>query len=278
MGRRRESGLDALASLPWPVGIAAGVVAWFGIQYGLAWWFGSSGGLLGKSMAQQFASGAFAPVAWVLLALCWLAALISFVRARQRRRLLDAQTGLDSFASMGWRQFEQLVGEAYRRQGHVVEETGQGGADGGVDLILRKDGRTTLVQVKQWRRQKVDVRVARETYGLMVHHRADAGRIAALGGFTDDARRFAQGKAIELLDGHQLLQLVSSVQSPAAGCIEPKAPASTESSRNTGAPHCPRCNEPMVTRHNRTTSEPFWGCQRYPRCKGIRPAETKPAS
>lgn len=42
---------------------------------------------------------------------------------------------MDSLREMNWHQFEQLAGEAFRRQGYAVEETGLGGADGGIDLI-----------------------------------------------------------------------------------------------------------------------------------------------
>lgn len=274
MGRRRQSGLDEIASLPWPFGIAFGVAAWLGIQYGLPWWFGRSGDALGLAIAKQFGSGTLAPLAWVLLGLCWFAAFISWLGSRQRRKLLDAQTGLDSFAALGWRHFEQLVGEAYRRQGYAVQETGQGGADGGVDLILRKAGRTTLVQVKQWRRRKVDVPTVREMFGLMTHHDADAVRIAALGGFTGDAQRFASGKAIELIDGPALLALVRSGQSRGNydGTTMPALPKATGAPNPATTPFCPRCHAEMVKRHNRKTHEPFWGCPSYPKCGGTRPA------
>lgn len=92
---------------------------------------------------------------------------------------------------MSWRQFEQLAGEAFRRQGYAVEETGLGGADGGIDLKLRKDGKTTLVQCKQWQNRQVGVTVVREMYGLLMHHNAAAVKIVALGNYTPDAWNFA---------------------------------------------------------------------------------------
>jgi restriction system protein len=39
---------------------------------------------------------------------------------------------------MTWREFEALVGEYFRLRGFAVTETGGGGADGGVDLMLTK--------------------------------------------------------------------------------------------------------------------------------------------
>ncbi len=161
MGRRKkQSGFEALAALPWPLGLVAGIVGYLGVRYGIGWWFSHHGGMLSQGFAQQ-SSGAFAPLAWMLLGICWLAALCSYLGSRSRQRFLDTRTTLESLAAGGWRQFERLVGEAFRRQGYSVEETGLGGADGGIDLILRKDGRRTLVQCKQWKRQQVGVSVAR---------------------------------------------------------------------------------------------------------------------
>ena len=33
---------------------------------------------------------------------------------------------------------------------------------------------------------------------------------------------------------------------------------------------CPECDGPMVSRANRDTGQRFWGCKRYPICKGTR--------
>ncbi len=115
MGRKRRSTMDDLAALPWPVGIAVGVAGYFFIRHGIPAWFARQDGPLAQAIAQQ--SSALVPIAWMVLALCTLAAAASFFRARYRRRLLDTQSGLDSIAAMGWRDFERLVGEAFRRQG-----------------------------------------------------------------------------------------------------------------------------------------------------------------
>ncbi len=136
MGRRhRGSTFDALAALPWPLGLVVGLVGYLTVRYGIAWWLSQHGGLLAQGFAQQ-SDALFAPLAWMLLGVCWLAALVSYLGARRRRRFLDTRTTLESLAAGGWRQFEQLVADAFRRQGYHVEETGLGGPDGGIDLIL----------------------------------------------------------------------------------------------------------------------------------------------
>ena len=95
----------------------------------------------------------------MLLLLGGIAGGFSWFRARSRAHLLEEQSGIDSLKAMSWARFEQLVGEAYRRLGYQIVETGQGGADGGIDLLLRKGGQTTLVQCKQWRTQKIGIAV-----------------------------------------------------------------------------------------------------------------------
>lgn len=288
MGRGRRGFFDDLARLPWPVIVVVGVLGHVGIRFGIPAWFARQQGPFAQAIAVS--STSLAPLAWLFLIACLFCAALSYANARKRRRLLDTRTGLDSLAALGWRDFERLVGEAFRRQGYTVEETGLGGADGGIDLILRKGRQRTLVQCKQWRRQQLPVNVVREMYGLLAHHGAQAVRIATVGGFTKDAARFAAGKPIALIDGATLLQMIQSVQAdarpsppsprpqsqsqgsapahqatPAADLVA-EAPAAIEST----APVCPRCGGAMVERNNRRTHSRFWGCASFPACRGTR--------
>ena len=267
MGRRNKGGIEAIAAMPWQVGIVVGLVAFLAIRYGIGWYFSSHGGPLLAAVGKTASEGVYAPFAWLMLGACWVAAAASYFNRRRRKQLLETQSGLDSIRALSWKEFELLIGEAFRRQGYSVEETGLGGKDGGIDLVLRKDAKRTLVQCKQWRTRQVSVNVVREMYGLLAHHGADEVKIVALGSYTSDASRFAAGKPIELVHGEALLLMVRSVQ---------KAPSSTVSAASTqteSAPSCPKCNVAMVRRENRKTHELFWGCSAYPKCRGMRSTE-----
>jgi len=266
MAKRKESGFELLASMRWPVPLALGVIAYVGIRYGIGWVFGSSKNIYLAALAKQISSDAFAPFAWLILGACWLAALVSYIGAKGRRRLLETHTGLDSLRGLSWRQFELLVGEAFRRQGYAVQETGLGGADGGIDLLLRKEGKLTLVQCKRWKTQRVDVKVVREMFGLLAHHQASAVKIIAVGAYTADAQRFATGKPIELITGTALLEMVRDVQTASAN----PAPQPRASDAPEATPPCPKCGKEMQLRVNRRTDERFWGCTSYPSCRGTR--------
>ena len=121
MGRGRRGLLDDLGVLPWPVGLAVGMLGFAFIRYGIPAWASDQSGPLGQALSR---TDAFAPLAWIVLASCAMSSLLSWLDSRRK---LDAQTGLASIAALGWRDFERLVGEAFRRQGYAVEESGLGG-------------------------------------------------------------------------------------------------------------------------------------------------------
>jgi restriction system protein len=254
MGRKKGGLIEDLAKLPWPVGVVFGVGFFVAIRFGLP------AAVHGNPFAQAVVPAADI-MSWVLLAVGLLGAAMSWIGQQQRRQLLDAQQGLESIATLGWKHFEQLVGEAFRRQGYTVEETGLGGADGGIDLILRKNGRRVLVQCKQWRQKQVGAKVVREMAGLLAHHGADEVKIVCSGTYTRDAADFARGKPIALIGGEELLRMIREVQAV------PAQPASIASMPTT-APACPKCGKTMVERSNRKTGQKFWGCSMFPACRG----------
>ena len=189
----------------------------------------------------------------------------------RRRQLFDRQTGINSIRSLSWREFEALVGEAFRRQGFQVVETGGGGADGGIDLKLQKDGETTLVQCKHWRSFKVGVKEIRELFGILVAERAQRAIFVASGTYTREARAFASGKPITLIDGTALLDLVTPerARQPVEVVARPQAGRSA-------IPACPVCRTPMevkTARRGGNAGSQFWGCPNFPICRGTRPID-----
>jgi len=228
-----------------------------------------------------------------------LGAVASILGRRKRRNLLDsaANTKGNALLGMTWRDFELLVGEALRRRGYAVQETGGNGPDGGVDLVVRKDGERYLVQCKQWRAVQVGVPVVRELYGAMAAEGAVGGFVITSGTFSKPAREFASGRNLQLIDGAVLKQWVAEAKKPlpqptvevVRERIEPVVekpavvaaqPATKEAAPDTPvvsdlpkAPACPHCRKTMVMRVARTGANAggnFWGCADYPKCRGIR--------
>ena len=117
-----------------------------------------------------------------------------------------------SIRSLSWREFEELVAEAFRREGYSVVENVKAGADGGVDIRLRRNGGLFLVQCKNWNRNRVGVGVVREMCGVMMDQGAAGVVIVCSGGFTRDAWGFAKGKPVRLVGGRALMEMIARVK------------------------------------------------------------------
>lgn len=283
MARRRrqstaEDVVDLVALLPWWAGVTLALVSYL-VLHRLATppkvvvvtQPGQVADLAMQSMVAGFATAGqyLAPF------LCLVAALISFLRRRKREGLVTGVAGSRSAQAlhgMSWTEFELLVGEAFRQQGYSVTEVGGGGADGGVDLVLKKGTETFLVQCKQWKATQVGVQVVRELFGVMAARGATGSFVVTSGSFSPDARAFAEGRNITLVDGRKLFGLIQQVKaSSAAMRAAPTVWQSPEPAQR--APDCPKCRSPMVRRTAQKGSNAgsqFWGCSRYPACRGTR--------
>ena len=206
-------------------------------------------------------------------------------RRQERQRLIANATQSkagDALDGMSWREFEMLVGEGFRLQGYQVVETGGGGADGGIDLALKRPGKNGgekfLVQCKQWRAMKVGVDVVRELYGVMAAKGATGGFVVTSGRFTDDAISFASGRNVTLIDGPKLHDLLRQAKAGVDGSSARPAPAPAVQSNPAPmqASSCPLCAKTMVRRtamRGANAGGEFWGCTGYPACRGTRPID-----
>ena len=267
MPRRRLSLLNLLAMLPWWCHLILAALVW-PLSKLLVAYCGSATPASTIRLAFAQACAQWIPLIAPILALgfCLFAAASAFRRWR-RGELFRSQTSLQSIRNLSWQDFERYVGEVYRRKGYAIEETGLGGADGGIDLIVRKNGEKFLVQCKH-QRSKVGVSVARELLGVVVEHGAAGGKLVVSGEFTADAWQYAAQPKLELIDGEKLVSLVGCIKGISVSPAGEEAPPT-----NLGAPSCPRCDSPMVERtakKGRHAGQIFWGCSRYPNCTGIR--------
>ena len=275
-----EDLMDIVAMLPWWVGVALAIASYLFLSklavqsVAPAIQLGQVGAMVTQTLWKTLAYFG----QYLLPLICLAGAGMSAWRRGERRALVQNVTQNDAAGAldgMSWQQFEQLVGEAFRMQGYAVAETGGGGADGGVDLVLTRDGEKSLVQCKQWRAYKVGVDVVRQLYGVMAAKGAAGGFVVTSGRFTDEAQRFAEGRNINLIDGTELGALIGPVQT-AASRAEPtsKRPAMRPRVAESIGPACPTCQRPMVKRlakRGGNAGAEFWGCSSYPACRGVRP-------
>ena len=285
MARRKrqsvgEGVMDAVALLPWWAGAALALVSYL-VFHAIAVrpLPPVDPKQIGSSIPGVYMRGIALGFQYVVPMLCLFGAAVSFVRRRQRDKLVVATTAspsADALNGMTWQEFEMLTAEAFRLQGFEVAEQGGAQADGGVDLIARKSNETYLVQCKQWRAFKVGVDVVRELYGVMAARGAAGGYVVTSGTFTAEARDFAEGRNVRLIDGRKLMGLLHQAKTSMTERrnIGPaRAVVNAAASSSVAAPLCPVCSASMVRRMAKkgaSTGSEFWGCSTFPKCRGTR--------
>ena len=242
MGRRRQGGLEDLleisAMLPWWAGIVLAAVAFIALHQvavidvvppaGAK----GMGDFVGKQLFRTFAIY----LQYIVPVVFLIGAAVSASKQRSRRALHAevAAAGMKSaLNTMSWKQFEQLVGEHFRRREFAVQENEGGGADGGVDLILTRGADRYLVQCKQWRARQVGVAPVRELYGVMAAEGAAGGYVVTSGVFSEEAKRFAEGREIELIDGEQLIGMIKVQSAPHPNPLPARGERGYSSNRGT---------------------------------------------
>ncbi len=270
--------MDLVALLPWWVGVALAGVAYLVLQHVASQPMVTAAqpGQVGVIVTQTLWRSMAAVGQYAIPVLCLAGAVMSAFRRHERKQLVNnvaRSDAADALDGMSWQQFERLVGESFRLQGYDVAETGGGGADGGIDLVVSKDGEKYLVQCKQWRAFRVGVNVVRELYGVMAATGATGGFVVTSGRFTEEARNFAKVCNVYLMDGPRLRALISQVAGTRLPDRAEPVFRTSEPVVAVTAPSCPLCAQIMVRRtakRGNNAGSQFWGCPSYPACKGTR--------
>jgi restriction system protein len=173
--------------------------------------------------------------------------------------------------ALRWEQVELLIGEIHRRAGYTVELSAGLGSDNGIDLTLRRNTETVLVQCKHWKTLRVTEREMREFYGAMASSASPRGIFVTMGGVTRGAREFAESKGIDLIDRKTLEERIAGVAHPGENlCVISEWIEEFAAHARIFDPECPVCRESMTLRRHPAGHSEFWGCRNYPRCSGKR--------
>lgn len=220
MARRKNSStfdlwLDRVANLPWWAWLGLAVAA-YALGQRLAAW-GITGAVLPGHEGERGAALAWQSLAslgpYLLAAACLAGAAASALRRRATRgRPAAVKSGdaVDTVEVTTKREFEALVMHAFRAQGYHVTETG----GGGVDMVLRKERQTYLVDCRQWRSAKVGVEVIEALTRVVTARGAAGAFVVTSGRFSREATAFAGLQNVRLIDGAVLKTLI---QRPPAG-------------------------------------------------------------
>jgi restriction system protein len=161
-----------------------------------------------------------------------------------------------------WFQFEKIIEILYRNLGCQVTRRGGANPDGGIDLVIERDGEKIAVQCKQWKSSNVRIRGMREFLGALTHAGIPRGIFITLHGYTSEATQLADEHNIEILDETGLAQLLEQ----AGARFDPVLLDALQDRRKS----CPKCEAEMILRTAKkgpNADRQFWGCSQYPRCQ-----------
>lgn len=141
---------------------------------------------------------------------CFLCALIYRVGIKKINKATFKQYGsVQKLKKMNWEDYEELVKKIFQNKGYSVSRIGGNGSDGGIDLIIKKTRfgltHTSMVQCKRYN-QNVGVKTVREMYAVGIHNKFKHVYIYTTADFTKEAKDFAKGKNMTLVNGEQTIK------------------------------------------------------------------------
>lgn len=140
------------------------------------------------------------------LAIGWMALQRARQSSRPPRRGRPG-TAAEAVEGMTAREFEALLGEAFKLQGYQVVKS-DGSAAAGVDLLLRKDRETVLVHTQRWRDERVGAETLVALQKAMSARNATGGFVVTSGRFSREANAFAAQANLRMIDGPVLLGML----------------------------------------------------------------------
>ncbi len=132
-----------------------------------------------------------------------------FIHQQQERDYFRRIKRLEDIQKIDPIQFEKIIFALFKRMGYDVLLT-KASRDEGIDLILSKNGKKSVVQCKRYS-GTVGQPIARDLYGSMIHNRAEDAYLITTGVFSLPAQTWASGKPIHLVDGKMLVEWLETI-------------------------------------------------------------------
>lgn len=159
------------------------------------------------------------------------------------------------------KRFEFLAAAYFETLAFRPELT-QKGPEGLVDIRLYAPNEMRagiIAHCRAWSTLPVGVKEVRELNAVMIFERVTEGAVVAAGTFAREARDFAQGRNILLIDGADLVAKIRCL--PAAKQQELLQYANDG---DLATPTCGTCGMKMVRMQHKSDEQPYWDCVRHP--------------
>lgn len=196
--------IDFLAQIPWWVSVTLSTTFYILLKFVVPY-FETQSNLVTETHVSL--GPVFAPV----VALAFLTPVtFSLLRSNRKKKLHTLKEEIQSIQELTWHDFKNLVAEAYKQNGYIIMKDNTFTADPSVDFTLRKSSKLYLVQCRYWHNRKLGLREVKNLFFLMHAKQAAGVFLLTTGYFTNEARHYAAGRPISLLDGIDLVELLAT--------------------------------------------------------------------
>jgi len=138
--------------------------------------------------------------------------IVVALQRKQKYNYFDNKKNLQEIRNFTPSEFEEFIAILFERRGYKSEKVG-GSYDGGIDIIVEKDGRKHYIQCKKFITRKVTIYDVRDFYGAIIDKLAGGkGIFITTNIFTLEAEKFCEDKPIELIDGQKLMSYLNKTE------------------------------------------------------------------
>jgi restriction system protein len=195
--------IEFLAQVPWWISVSLATLFYVSLKFALP-------ALQSQSSLVSEVDMSLGPALAPVVALAFLAPLgFSLLRSGRRKKLRALKGEIEALQALPWPHFRGLVVEAYRKKGYTVMEGNIYEDDPAVDIVLRRGANLYLVQCRYWQNSTLRKREVKNLFALMHARQASGAFLLTTGIFTSEARHYAVERPITLVDGIEIVELLS---------------------------------------------------------------------
>ena len=129
-------------------------------------------------------------------------AISIFCLIRRIRNMSYLTMRIEKIDQLSGEGFEQYLTAQFRRLGYRVSQTGAS-HDYGADLLLKKHGKTIVVQAKRYE-NNVGLSAVQQAVGAVAYYQADQAMVVTNRYFTKSAVNLARQNDVELWDRNEI--------------------------------------------------------------------------
>ncbi|MBT9177390.1 MAG: hypothetical protein DDT20_01723 [Firmicutes bacterium] len=192
-------------------------------------------------------------VGWVSVGSLLAVGFLSCIRREAAEKKL-LKSGINEIDKLTGEGFERFLALYFKAQGYNAKITPEFG-DFGADLILVKDGATTIVQAKRWE-NAVGIEAVQQIVAAKAYYKAERAMVVTNSAFTPAAIKLAEVNRVELWERSALIERLSEAS---AADLLPASDVRSAPDRT-----CLECGRLLVERTGPTGR--FRGCSGFPLC------------